>query len=242
MLALSGAPDGLRAEPAATIAVSNNAVAIKSDGICSLIEAINNANATTGQPHTDCVAGTPSGADTIVLPGGGLFDVNTSDNDNDYGYNGLPEIASTIIIEGDGATIRRTGNENFRLISVITSGDLTLNDVTLSGGDPGYYYGGAINVYQGKLAVNDSTLTGNKADGGGAISAQYAEVTIDNSTFTKNIAYVGGAVDMRYSTLTISNSEFTENTSPGDGFGASAIYSLGDADYDSAMTTRTARR
>ncbi len=58
MLALSGTPAGLSAESAATITVANTNVTVQNDGLCSLIEAINNANATSGQPHADCVAGT----------------------------------------------------------------------------------------------------------------------------------------------------------------------------------------
>src|SRR5678816_3924306 len=50
---------------AATITVTTNNPNIASDGQCSLIEAIVNAN-NDASTHTDCPAG--SGADTIVLP------------------------------------------------------------------------------------------------------------------------------------------------------------------------------
>ncbi|MEZ4519413.1 MAG: hypothetical protein R3C44_22165 [Chloroflexota bacterium] len=68
------------------------------------------------------------------------------------------------------------------MFSVAPNGDLTLNDVTITGGDAGYYYGGAIDVLEGKLTVNDSTLSGNQAEGGGAIYALYSEVVISNNT------------------------------------------------------------
>ena len=52
---------------AATITVTTNIPAINgADGKCSLIEAIENANA-GAQPHVDCLAGS-LGSDTIVLP------------------------------------------------------------------------------------------------------------------------------------------------------------------------------
>ncbi|MEZ4519414.1 MAG: hypothetical protein R3C44_22170 [Chloroflexota bacterium] len=77
-------------------------VVAQDNGVCSLIEAIENANATSGQPHDDCAAGSNSGADTIVLPSNGSFSVTTYDNYSYYGYNGLPEVSSAIIIEGNG--------------------------------------------------------------------------------------------------------------------------------------------
>lgn len=234
MLALSGAPGSLSAETAATITVANNAVTIQSDGLCSLIEAINNANATTGRPHTDCVAGSPSGTDTIVLPSGGSFNLTTYDNYSYYGYNGLPAITSTVVIEGNGATIARTGNDDFRLMAVDASGDLTLNNLTLDGGSAGYYYGGAITGYKATLTLTDCTLTGNTADGGGAIYATQSDVTISNSSLTANESYVGGAIFVKYSTLTVTDSQITNNTGV-DGFGGGAIYSVGGL-YDNVET------
>ncbi len=70
-------------------------------------------------------------------------------------------------------------------------------------------------VYEGKLTVNDSTMTGNEADGGGAIYANYGEVTVTGSMLSDNEAYSGSAVDARYSTLTISDSRLIDNKGPG---------------------------
>lgn len=234
MLALSGAPSGLFAEATAAITVVDGKVTVANDGMCSLIEAINNANATSGTPHGDCAAGSASGADTIVLPSNGTFTLTSYDNYNDYGYNGLPEITSAIVIDGNGSTIKRTGNEEFRLISVAQSGDLTLNNVTLSGGIAEYYYGGAVQVMGGSLTVNDSTITGNAADGGAAIYITAGDLTVTNSKLNGNEAYVGGAIFASYSKITISDSELNNNLGP-DGFGGGALYSLG-GEYDGQET------
>ena len=115
---------------AATITVTTNNPNIASDGQCSLIEAIVNAN-NDAATHADCAAG--SGADTIVLPG--MPDVALSNVfvDN-FGYPiGLPLITSRITIEGNGAIIARQGSAPaFGLIAVTNgSGDLTLHSVTL---------------------------------------------------------------------------------------------------------------
>ncbi len=72
LLALAGA--SLRAEGDGVITVVNGEVKVADNGKCSLSEAIKNANnQTTGRPFDDCAAGNPNGADTIVLPEGGVF-------------------------------------------------------------------------------------------------------------------------------------------------------------------------
>jgi hypothetical protein len=102
---------------AATITVTTNNPNIASDGQCSLIEAIVNAN-NDAATHADCAAG--SDADTIVLPANAnvmLSNANTSL----YGFwpISLPPIASRITIEGNGATIsRQGGSPAFGLIAV----------------------------------------------------------------------------------------------------------------------------
>lgn len=149
LLALSGARVG-----AATITVAAGQVAIQDDGLCSLVEAIANANDTSdGQPHDDCAAGDPAGPDTISLASGSLFAVEWVDNEL-YGYTGLPAIESSVTIMGNEATIRRAGAEQFRLLAVSSSGDLTLENVKIEAGSLEYAYGGAILAY-GNLTVRD---------------------------------------------------------------------------------------
>ena len=101
----------------------------------SLVSAINDANAAAG-------------ADSVLLGAGCLYRLTGVDN-NWYGPNGLPPIASDITIEGNGATIARDATApKFRLFFVganpmgarahrTTSagpGVLTLRNVTLEGG------------------------------------------------------------------------------------------------------------
>ena len=134
---------------AATITVTTNEPRIVSDGQCSLIEAIINAN-NDAATHTDCAAG--SGSDTIVLPTKSNITIS-----NPYGaiYDnslGLPSITSAVTIEGNGTTIRRHENAPaFGLMAVANSGNLTLSDVALSGGSALENGGGAFNF--GTLAI-----------------------------------------------------------------------------------------
>ena len=113
---------GTRSATAATITVTTNNPNIVSDGQCSLIEAIVNAN-NDAATYPDCAAG--SGADTIVLPANANVMLQTPTY---YGRPtaqvsatplGLPLITSRITIEGNGATIARQANApDFGLMAV----------------------------------------------------------------------------------------------------------------------------
>ena len=175
---------------AATITVTTNIPAINAaDGKCSLIEAIENANAEAlPRPHTDCAAG-DAGADIIVLPKA-THALGAVNNDTFYA-TGLPVITSEITIEGHDAKItRKASAPRFRLLAVSATGDLTLKDVTLSGGDA-EGYGGAIHN-EGTLTIQNSTVSGNDAGFiGGGISNYLGTITIDHSTISGNTAGKG---------------------------------------------------
>lgn len=217
LLAMAGF--GVLAQPRSTITVVNGEVNVANNDKCSLIEAIENANDTNdGQPRDDCAAGDPNGADIIVLPTGGAFSVNKS-VDYYYGYTGLPVITSTITVEGNGSTINRTGNKDLRFFTVVSydqdAGDLTLNDLTLSGGKNDYYSGGAVYSYHGEVTINNCTITGSKSGGtGGGVFAVYGSLTITDSIITDNEAYGGGGVYMGYGALSISDSTLSGNRAP----------------------------
>ena len=145
---------------------------------------------------TDCVPGTGNG-DTIVLPSGGVFNLNKyldGDAHNPYGPTATPIIFSTMTIEGNGATLQWTGGSaNVRMFAVgpasVTinqdglnttvsgTGVLTLRDVYIKGfhvkgGDGGAGGGGGMGA-------------------GGAIYVQYGALIVENSTFDSNRA-IGG--------------------------------------------------
>jgi hypothetical protein len=144
-----------------------------------------------------------------------------------YGPSGLPAIDGTITIEGNGATIERSGSARYRLFYVAAdatspstlgyttpgAGSLTLRDVTLTdglahGGDAsanggGAGMGGAI-FDQGTLVLDRVTLTQNTAQGGQGL--------YDGSTVTG-----GGGIG------TNGTWESTHNVSSGGGFGPGAF-------------------
>jgi hypothetical protein len=164
--------------------VSANVIDLKIDpaadnagAVAELIAAINTANG-NGMSNT------------INLVGCATYTLSMPDN-FEYGPNGLPPIASTIIIEGNGGTIQRDpAARKLRLFYVsgglsfnaetsagLPAGNLTLHNLTLRGGlakggdsgagGGGMGAGGAI-FNQGTLALNAVTLTGNTAEGGSA--------------------------------------------------------------------------
>jgi hypothetical protein len=144
----------------------------------SLIAAINNANGSAG-------------ADTLVPATPNCAYTFTSPENNWYGPNALPEIASDITINGNGATISRsaTAASPFRIFFVGAdpadadtlnyptpgAGRLTLRDLTLSGGlakggnsaggGGGAGMGGAI-FNQGEVSLERVTIHDNTAQGG----------------------------------------------------------------------------
>lgn len=206
---------------AATIPVTTNDPRVRPDGQCSLIEAIVNAN-NDAVTHADCASG--SGADTIVLPANADVTLRAK-YDNTYGRTGLPLITSSITIEGNGSKIVSRGARKFRLMAVSNSGNLTLQDLTLSRGSS-VYGGGVFN--NGTLTVANSTISGNKASShGGGVSNQ-GMLNIDNSTISKNSASLGGGVyNSPSGTLTIDNTTISGNKTSSSGGG---VFNHGAAD------------
>jgi hypothetical protein len=180
---------------AATITVTTNIPTINdSDGKCSLNEAIENAN-DDAATHPDCTAG--SGADMIVLPKRSTIVLTTA-----YAgrmvplLSGTPWITSALTIEGNGTTIvgERTspagGTSQFTILTVDTSGDVTLDNLTLQNGIYGI-------VNYGAATINNSVISGNNHAGyvgiafvaGGGIKnggRNHATMTIANSIITGN--------------------------------------------------------
>jgi hypothetical protein len=204
---------GLLAAPAAQAAITVTDTGAGSATTCTLAQAILAANlannpgnatpagATTVSPLSQSAAtgtglgtcaGAVAGANTIRLPTGVVIDFSAGSADNAwYGPNALPPIASTIAIEGNGATLRIAFVPAARLRFFFVGadpqsaatpgyntpgpGNLTLRNLTLDGGvqrgghsrrgGGGAGLGGAI-FNQGTLTLSGVTLLNNLAVGG----------------------------------------------------------------------------
>src|SRR5262249_25324523 len=192
---------------AATITVNTNIAKIAADGKCSLVEAIINAN-DDALTHSDCLVAGDPGLDTIVLPAASMHSV-TGVFDMIYGSR-LPAITSQIVIQGNGARIiGKKSKPPVRLITVTASGDLTLDNLTLSGG--AQVIGGAI-LNLGNLTISNTTITGNIAEYGGGIYNKVGNVIIaDNSTISRNVGYYGGAIHNIKGKLVVTHAAITGN-------------------------------
>jgi CSLREA domain-containing protein len=178
----------------AAITVNSNADAIANDGVCTLREAIINANNNNQSGSTDCASG--SGTDTITFAGNYVITLTLGSQ--------LPAVTSPIYITGNDAantTIQAHANSNtatYRVFEVSNSGNLILNGLT---------------VRNGRCAGECTTL-GNV--GGGILN--HGMLTITNSAINKNVGDDGGGIYNR-GTLAIMNSEIYGNTAKEGGGG-----------------------
>jgi hypothetical protein len=172
---------------AATITVDTADPRVLPDGQCSLVEAIFNAN-TDAVVSADCPPG--SGPDLIVLPPNATLRLRAV-YDDAYGPTGLPLITTQITIEGNGARLHaRGGGARFRLIAVASSGELTLQNATLTNGSS--TNGGAV-LNNGTATILNSTITKNSASLGGGVLNQ-GTLLIQDSAISGNSANIGGGV------------------------------------------------
>jgi hypothetical protein len=137
--------------PTGLITVTTTAQKISDGGGCSLQEAIyssqyhNNIAPDPANPgsfiNTQCAAG--SGDDTIVLPGGSVFQMSfiIDDADNPTGPAANPMIQSNVTIEANGSRLEHVANGiNFRAFAVNSGASLTIRNAhikgfTVKGGD-----------------------------------------------------------------------------------------------------------
>ncbi len=190
---------------AATIPVTTTTPTVAADSFCSLIEAIINAN-DDAATNADCVAG--SGADTITLNG------NTYTLTSPYsGINpivGLPSISSEITIAGADATIERDADaDSFGILHVAPSGELTLEQTTITGGESNY--GGGI-YNEGVTTLTNSTVSTNNANFGGGI-LNTGVMTLTNSMVSTNTVTVLGGGILNDGVMTLAESTVSGNTS-----------------------------
>ena len=142
------------------------------------------------------------GTDTINLDPGCVYQLGVVDNTVD-GNNGTPSITSSIIINGNGATVRRSTESQkaaIRLFHVSQGGELTLNDIRLYDGIgveppdttlPLRNHGGAI-FNAGVLTVNNSDFDYNRARRQGGGIYNIGTMTVNATTFQNNEADYSG--------------------------------------------------
>jgi len=218
------------------------------NGNCSLGEAI--AAAQSGQDVDGCHV--PSGSSTIYLPAG-TYTLTEPDNGNPplpgadqrlgFPPGGFPVIYTKVTILGNGAVIQRTGNKKFPIFQATAGADLTLQNLTISGGDNSEdedTNGGALELLIGKAALDHVTLTGNVSGfDGGAIDigqAPLATLTLKDSVVEGNLAADNGGGINVDGTLIVQNSIIQGNIAQGvEGGGGIFVTENGTASIDSSQ-------
>jgi hypothetical protein len=196
---------------AAVITVDDFTSTIGTNGLCSLSEAIGNANADADTTGGDCTAG--SGADTIELTG----DVNLT---VPLGLQGLPAITTDVTVSGNGFVIERdAAAPPFGIFNIQPSAStVNLDDVTIRNGATLGYGGGIYwTAFGGSVVtVTNSTVSGNSAAaGGGGIvgrASPFDRLLIKNSTVSGNSGYVGGGLVNYGAALELTNSTVSGNS------------------------------
>jgi hypothetical protein len=172
-----------------------------------------------------------AGGGTINLTPGCHYLLTSSP---DGTVNGLPVVTNRIGVNGNGATI--DGTNHFRVFEVDgPGGNLTLNDVTITGGSasgsdmPSQAGGGIANI-DGAVTLNHSQVTGNTAAnaGGGIANATFdptsvAKLTLNNSSVTGNTQTIsaqdqglgGGGIANVLGMVTLNSSQVSQNSAQG---------------------------
>jgi hypothetical protein len=185
--------------------------------VACLIDAINQANA-NGE------------ANTITLEAG-TYSLTARNNSTD-GFNGLPSVTGIVTIQGAGADAtviaRDASAPIFRLVHVAATGTLTVERLTLSGGNGGLGAGGGI-FNRGTVAMARTTITHNTSDTGGGLATNGGTVTIAATTFAENGSmHDGGGLLNDGGTVTITQSTFTRNGAEGGGGISNRSFSSGN--------------
>ncbi len=238
LFASAGFPTSVRAF-SVTITVTTPGDNTTLDGLCSLREAITNAN-NNAATYKDCATG---------LAGEFINFANTLGTATILLGSPLPAVTDTagLTITG-GGIITISGNDAYQIFLAGVNVPLTLDGLTVtrglssaSGGGAYVNTGSTLTVQNstfysnhattfgggidnnGTVIITNSAFSGNSAveSGGGVMST--GTVSIANSSFFNNSSNYGGGVRVYGGTLTISQSSFSSNTAISFGGG---IYNL----------------
>ena len=200
----------------------NNSGGSSVAGACTLRDAIASVNNHASASGSNCAAGDGNN-DTIVF-GSGLTDIVFLTSTS--GKSSALAASASVTIDGgalsvSGAprvTIERStvsGTPNFRLIE--SDSDVTLKNVSISGGNSDAENGGGIKMsLASTLSISGSVISNNHSSGAGGGAIYGGAIDITDSTISGNglalsNACAGGAITA-VGTLTITGSKVTGNS------------------------------
>ena len=205
-------------------------------------------------------AANSGGGGTITLAAGCTYSLTASNNGTNgapmsgaSGENGLPVVTSAITVTGSSTTIA-ANNTTFRIFQVAGGGNLTLQGLTLTGGNSPF--GGAILNVESTVTLDNTMVTGNSAGlGGGGIASGVlnpnklgpsGSLTLNNSEVNGNkqtgaggspgMSGGGGGILNHAGSLTLNGSQVNSNTSSGGGGGLASGTGNGGAAGAAVLT------
>ncbi len=122
-------------------------------------------------------------------------------------------------IQGGPVTINNLtitgGNSTAGAGGIYNLRTLTLNNCTVTGNSAATVGGGIRNI--GNLRLNNSTISGNTAGTGGGIYVEGGSASLDSVTVADNIATTGGGIAQVAGTVTLANTIVGNNSASGSG-------------------------
>jgi CSLREA domain-containing protein len=177
---------------AASLSVTGTADIIANDGVCTLREAIINANRDDQSGSTDCAPG--NGADEIAIPAG-TYMLSITGRGEDAAATGDLDLTQSVTIVGAGSasTIIQAGTDFGssidRVFQVLSGVSAEFRDVTIGRGNASSSDNGGGIYNAGTTTINTSTLSNNSAlAGGGIFNDSGGALTISSSTLSSNSA------------------------------------------------------
>lgn len=138
--------------------------------------------------------------------------------------NPLPDLPSVpIVIDNtQSQAITVSGNNTFRIFTLVDSAVVTVNNLTVSNGYSSGLGGGFFLSNSSTLNLNRSTVSGNAANNGGAIYINNSgTLNLDQSTISGNTAFTdgGGIFNNTSGTINATSNTFDGNSAAGKGGG-----------------------
>ncbi|WP_018251936.1 hypothetical protein [Salinispora mooreana] len=153
---------------------------------------------------------------------------------------GLPAITTPITLNGHTHTTieRAAAADEFRILTVNTGGNLTLNKLKITGGQTTDNGGGILVDPGGTLTTNHSTITRNIADGAGGGIANNGTTTVKHSTVSRNTAGIPGGGIANNGTTTVKHSTVSRNTAgiPGGGIWNTGLLTVTKSDITANLS------
>lgn len=152
--------------------------------------------------------------DVVVLTAGATYQLTRCAAAAALSAGAIP-INASVTIQGNGATIQQTCPDRV----LYTTSAITLENVTVTGGNVDGPGGGLFEDSNALVTLNGATFTGNSASAGGGGLATSGDVDVTGSTFSDNhdTGDSGGGIRVfsDVGTTTITDSTFTGNTTTG---------------------------